>query len=47
MVFGLTTRDFGLTDNGIPQQVAIMADTDSQPLAPAVVVETGRGRTDI
>jgi VWFA-related protein len=40
-VFDLTANDFVLTDNGVPQKVSIEEDTDSQPLALAIVVETG------
>jgi VWFA-related protein len=40
-VFGLTANNFTLTDNGAPQQLTLVADTDSQPLALAIVVETG------
>jgi VWFA-related protein len=41
VVFDLTAGDFLLTDNGVPQNVSIEEDTDSQPLALAIVVETG------
>ncbi|MGA8110992.1 MAG: VWA domain-containing protein [Acidobacteriaceae bacterium] len=41
VVFSLTAQDFRLTDNGVPQHLALIPDTDSQPLALAVVVETG------
>ncbi len=41
VVFDLTADDFLLTDNGVPQEVSIEQDTDSQPLALAIVVETG------
>ena len=41
VVFELTADDFLVTDNGVPQQVTLDQDTDSQPLALAVVVETG------
>jgi len=40
-VFTLTAADFTLTDNGAPQQLSLVPDTDSQPLALAIVVETG------
>ena len=40
-VFELTADDFVVTDNGVPQRVTIDPDTDSQPLALAIVVETG------
>jgi VWFA-related protein len=41
VVFGLTAEDFVLTDNGVPQHLTLDQDTDSQPLALAIVVETG------
>jgi VWFA-related protein len=41
VVFGLTADDFLVTDNGVPQHVTLDQDTDSQPLALAIVVETG------
>jgi hypothetical protein len=41
VVFQLTGDDFLLTDNGVPQHLTLDPDTDSQPLALAVVVETG------
>jgi VWFA-related protein len=41
VVFGLHADDFHLTDNGVLQEVSIEEDTDSQPLALAIVVETG------
>jgi hypothetical protein len=41
VIFDLTADDFLLTDNGVPQDVSIEQDTDSQPLALAIVVETG------
>lgn len=41
IVFALTAKDFTLTDDGVPQHISIVPDTDSQPLALAVVVETG------
>ncbi len=41
VVFGLNAEDFRLTDNGVRQEIAIEEDTDAQPLALAVVVETG------
>ena len=41
VVFQLTAADFLLTDNGVPQQLTLDQDTDSQPLALAIVVETG------
>ncbi len=41
VVFSLTADDFLVTDNGVPQKPALDADTDLQPLALAIVVETG------
>jgi hypothetical protein len=40
-VFNLKADDFLLTDNGIPQLLSLEEDTDLQPLAVAIVVETG------
>jgi VWFA-related protein len=40
-VFALTADNFVLTDNGVPQQVTLDDDTGSQPLALAIVVQTG------
>jgi VWFA-related protein len=40
-VFALTAGDFLLTDNGAPQRITLVPDTDSQPLALAIVVQTG------
>ncbi len=41
VVFDLTADDFLLTDNGVAQRISIEQDTDSQPLALAIVVEMG------
>ncbi len=41
IVFSLTIDDFALTDDGVSQPVRIETDTDSQPLALAVIVQTG------
>src|SRR5882757_6739013 len=41
VIFKLTANDFLLTDNGVPQNPTIVEDTDSQPLALAIVVQTG------
>jgi VWFA-related protein len=40
-VFDLKADDFVLTDNGVPQHLTLEQDADSQPLALAIVVETG------
>src|SRR6266700_1971241 len=41
LVFSLAADDFILTDNGVPQPVQMEPDTLSQPLALAVIVQTG------
>jgi hypothetical protein len=41
IVFSLTADDFILTDNGIPQAVRIEEGALGQPLALAVIVQTG------
>lgn len=41
IAYELAANDFIVTDNGTPQHVRLNPDTDSQPLALAVVVETG------
>ena len=41
LVFSLTADDFILTDNGVPQTLRLESDTDSRPLALAVIVQTG------
>jgi VWFA-related protein len=41
VVFALTANDFVVTDDGVAQQIRLEEDTDRQPLALAVVVETG------
>ena len=41
VVFELTANDFLVTDNGVQQKTMLDADTDSQPLALAIVVENG------
>ena len=41
VVFSLTADDFILTDNGVPQSLRLEPDTDSEPLALAVIVQTG------
>jgi VWFA-related protein len=41
VVFELTADDFTLTDDGIPQHLTLDPDTDSQPLALVICVETG------
>jgi VWFA-related protein len=41
VVFDLKANDFLLTDNGVSQLLTLEQDTDSQPLALAIVVQTG------
>src|SRR6266699_2308929 len=41
VVFDLKADDFLLTDNGVPQLLTLEQDTDSEPLALAIVVEKG------
>jgi VWFA-related protein len=41
VIFNLAASDFSLTDNGIPQHLTLDPDTDSQPLALAICVQTG------
>lgn len=40
-VFGLTADDFVLLDDDTPQKLSLESDTDSEPLALAVVVQVG------
>ena len=41
LVFTLTADDFKLTDNGVEQKLSLEQDTDSQPLALVIVIQTG------
>jgi VWFA-related protein len=41
VVLGFTADDFFLTDNGVPQALKLDEGTDLEPLALAIVVETG------
>ena len=41
VVFDLRANDFLLNDNGVSQLLTLEQDTDAQPLALAIVVETG------
>ncbi len=43
LVFALTADDFTLTDNGVPQPLLLEPDTDLQPVALAIIVQTGGG----
>ena len=40
-VFSLTAGDFTLTDDDAPQKLSLEQDTDSEPLAVVIAVETG------
>ena len=40
-VFALTADDFAVLDDGVPQKVSLVEDTDSQPVAIAFVIQTG------
>jgi VWFA-related protein len=40
-VFTLTAKDFTATDDGIPQKLTLEADSDSEPLALVVAIQTG------
>ena len=40
-VFGLTANDFTLTDDGVEQNISLEENTDSEPLALVIVVQTG------
>jgi len=41
LVFALTADDFILTDNGVSQPLRLEPDTDAQPVALAIIVQTG------
>ena len=41
LVFSLNSDEFALTDDGVAQRLRLEADTDLQPLALVVVVQTG------
>ncbi len=41
LVFSLNADDFVLTDDGVPQHLRLEPDTDAQPLAIVVLVQTG------
>jgi VWFA-related protein len=43
LVFTLTANDFALADDGVEQKVTLEKDTDSEPLALVVAIETGGG----
>jgi VWFA-related protein len=41
VVFSLKAEDFVLTDNGVPQELRLEEDTDAQPVAVVLIVQTG------
>jgi hypothetical protein len=41
LVFTLTAKDFSISDDGIEQKVTLEEDTDNEPLALVIAVETG------
>lgn len=41
-VFGLTAKDFTVTDNGVPQKIRLQAGTDKAPMSIVLLVQTGR-----
>ncbi len=41
LVFTLSADDFILTDDGIPQKLSLLLDTDNEPLALVVLIEAG------
>ncbi|MGA7057500.1 MAG: VWA domain-containing protein, partial [Terriglobales bacterium] len=41
LVFTLTANDFMLTDDGVEQKVTLEQDTDSEPLALVIAIQTG------
>ena len=41
LIFSLTANDFTLTDDGTEQKVTLEQDTDSEPLALVLAIETG------
>ncbi|HEX7157441.1 MAG TPA: VWA domain-containing protein [Edaphobacter sp.] len=41
LVFTLSSEDFTLTDDGVPQKLRLEQDTDNEPLALVVVIEIG------
>lgn len=41
-VFGLTAKDFTVTDNGVPQKIRLEAGSDHAPMSIVLLVQTGR-----
>src|ERR1700691_3589591 len=46
LVFTLTADDFTLADDGVEQKVTLEQDTDSEPLALVIAIETGGAGTE-
>jgi VWFA-related protein len=46
LVFTLTANDFAITDDGVEQKVTLEQDTDSEPLALVIAIETGGAGSD-
>jgi VWFA-related protein len=46
LVFTLTADDFAITDDGVEQKVTLEQDTDSEPLALVIAIETGGAGAD-
>lgn len=42
VLYGLTAKDFRVEDNGVPQEVRVEDDLDSQPVSVVVAIERGR-----
>ena len=40
-VYGLTSENFSVTDDGVPQKIHLQSDPDLQPLALVIVAQTG------
>jgi VWFA-related protein len=41
LVFTLTAKDFAITDDGVEEKIALEENTDGEPLALVILVETG------
>jgi len=41
IVYGLTQKDFGLEDNGVPQKIRVQEEMDTAPVSLVVAVEQG------
>jgi VWFA-related protein len=45
-VLSLTSQDFSVTDDGVPQKIRVQEDADQQPLALVIVAQNGGVGTD-